>query len=364
MTTTAPLAPGSIIGILGGGQLGRMLATAGAELGFDVHVFDPAISAPAARVAARGYAAPWDDLGAVASFAARCDAVTYEFENVPVNAVKAAATEAPVRPGIRSLSLTQDRIEEKTFIRAAGAGTADFAAVDTLDDLRTAIKEVGTPAILKTRRFGYDGKGQAVIRTADDADAAWEAVGGAPSILESMVEFRRELSVVAARALDGSMAIYPLGENDHEGGILRVTQAPAAVGAATQAEAERIARILGDGMEHVGVFAVELFDLGGGQLLVNEIAPRVHNTGHWTMDACACGQFEQHIRAVAGWPLVSTTPHSSAIMTNLIGHDVDDWANIASMDDARLHLYGKHETREGRKMGHVTVLGAPVKPVA
>ena len=364
MGAFVPLQPGSVIGILGGGQLGRMLATAGAELGFDIHVYEPELDAPAARVAARAYAAPWSDLGAVAAFAAKCDAVTYEFENIPIEAVEAAASQTFVRPGSQSLSLTQDRVTEKTFIRDCGAGTADFAAVDSLEDLRSALDQIGLPAILKTRRFGYDGKGQTVIRALSDADAAWDIVGGVPSILEAMVSFARELSVVAARSESGDMAVYPLGENVHSGGILRTTHAPARIDSPTQAEAMRIAAALGEGLDHVGVFAVELFDLGEGQLLVNEIAPRVHNTGHWTMDACGCGQFENHMRAVAGWPLGNTNAHSSAVMTNLIGHDVDNWLELAGTSDMRLHLYGKHETRDGRKMGHVTRLGPPAKPVA
>jgi len=364
MSAFAPLQPGSVIGILGGGQLGRMLATAGAELGFNIHVYEPEPDAPAARVAARAYAAPWDDPGAVAAFAAKCDVVTYEFENIPVEAVEAAASQAPVHPGTQSLSLTQDRVTEKTFIRDCGAGTADFAAVDSLAGLRTALEQIGVPAVLKTRRFGYDGKGQTVIRTLSEADAAWDMVGGVPSILEAMVPFTRELSVVAARSASGEMAIYPLGENSHADGILRTTHAPAPIDSATQAEAKRIANVLGEGLGHVGVFAVELFDLGDGQLLVNEIAPRVHNTGHWTMDACICGQFENHMRAVAGWPLGDTNAHSSAVMTNLIGHDVDDWLDLANTSDMRLHLYGKRETRDGRKMGHVTRLVPPTKAVA
>lgn len=364
MDKTAPLAPGSVIGILGGGQLGRMLATAGAELGFDIHVFDPEPNCPAGRIATRAWAAPWDDAGAVGSFAAKCDALTYEFENVPVAAVEIAASVVPVRPGVTSLALTQDRVTEKTFIRDAGAATADFAPVNSPGELRDALTRIGAPAILKTRRFGYDGKGQALIASADEAESAWQAIGGQPAILEAKIAFRRELSVVAARGLDGRMAIYPLGENRHRGGILRETTAPAEIDTATQAEAERIARSLGEGLDHVGVFAVELFDLGGGKLLVNEIAPRVHNTGHWTMDACVCGQFEQHIRAVAGWPLGDPSAHSQAVMTNLIGDDVAQWTALAAESDARLHLYGKRETRPGRKMGHVTRLGAPVKTVA
>ena len=353
----APLAPGSVIGILGGGQLGRMLAMAGAELGFDVHIFDPQPDCPAARVAARSYAAPWDDAGAVGNFAKRCDVVTFEFENVPVETLAVAAEAAPVRPGAKSLELTQDRLIEKRFINEAGAQTVGFAPVDGPADLGAAIKATGLPAILKTRRFGYDGKGQAWIREADEAEAALSDIGGGPAILEAVAPFQREISVVAARGADGEFAAFPVGENAHAGGILRETRAPAALEPTTQARAYEIAHAIGEGLEHVGVFAVELFELEGGDLLVNEIAPRVHNTGHWTMDACACGQFEQHMRAVAGWPLGDTAPHSAAIMTNLIGHDADAWAEYAADEEARLHLYGKRETREGRKMGHVNRLG-------
>lgn len=352
-----PLAPGSVIGILGGGQLGRMLAVAGAGLGFDMHIFDPEPDCPAARVAARAWAAPWDDAGAVEAFADRCDAITYEFENVPVGTVAVAEATSRLRPGARSLELTQDRIVEKRFINEAGVATVPFAPVDTLADLPAAIAVTGLPAVLKTRRFGYDGKGQAWIRTAGDAAAAWEAIGGQPAILEGAAGFVRELSVVAARSADGVVKAWPLAENVHQDGILKQTTAPApGVDAGLQARAVEIATALGNGLGHVGVFAVELFDLGGGTLLVNEIAPRVHNTGHWTMDACGCDQFEQHIRAVAGWPLGDPTPHSRAVMTNLIGHDVDDWAELAADPELRLHLYGKRKARKGRKMGHVNRL--------
>jgi len=356
--SSRPLAPGSVIGILGGGQLGRMLAMAGARLGFDMHVFDPEPDCPASRVAARSWAAPWSDAGAVEAFADRCDAITYEFENIPVEAVEVAARTAPLRPGARSLELTQDRITEKRFINEAGVATVAFAPVDGLADLPAAIAITGLPALLKTRRFGYDGKGQAWIRSADDAADAWAAIGEQPAILEGAAAFVRELSVVAARSVDGVVKAWPLAENVHQDGILKQSSAPApGVDASLQARALEIATALGNGMEHVGVFAVELFDLGDGKLLVNEIAPRVHNTGHWTMDACGCDQFEQHVRAVAGWPLGDTAPHSSAVMTNLIGHDVDDWKTLASDPQLRIHLYGKRTARKGRKMGHVNRLG-------
>ena len=355
--TTAPLSPGSVIGILGGGQLGRMLATAGAALGFDVHVYEPEPDCPASRVAARSFCAPWDDEGAVQAFAERCDAVTYEFENVPVATVGIAARVSHLRPGARSLELTQDRLVEKTFINEAGVATVPFAAVDDLESLEAAIAQIGLPAVLKTRRFGYDGKGQAWIREPGDAAKAWQAIGEKPAILEGAAAFTRELSVVAARSVDGTVKAWPLGENIHGDGILKQTLAPATgVDAATQARALEIARAIGGGLQHVGVFAVELFDLGSDGLVVNEIAPRVHNTGHWTMDACGCGQFEQHMRAVAGWPLGDPSPHSACVMTNLIGEDANDWAALAADPQARLHLYGKRAVRAGRKMGHVNRL--------
>ncbi|WP_394693725.1 5-(carboxyamino)imidazole ribonucleotide synthase [Hyphobacterium sp.] len=352
---TDALAPGSVIGILGGGQLGRMLAQAGSRLGFDIHIFDTSANGPAARVAARSWAAPWEDDGAVQTFAAKCDVLTFEFENIPASALAAAESAAPVRPGRKSLELTQDRLIEKTFIREAGCATVDFAEVNSVGDLETAVSKLGRPAILKTRRFGYDGKGQAVIREDTDLTEAWTAIGQQPAILEAFAPFSRELSVVAARAANGDMAIYPLAENSHSGGILRVSTAPANVSPEIESRAIEIARAIGDGLDHVGIFAVELFEVDGA-LIINEIAPRVHNTGHWTMDACTCSQFENHIRAVAGWPLGATRPHSACEMTNLIGDDVAPWHALASESDACLHLYGKREARPGRKMGHINRL--------
>jgi 5-(carboxyamino)imidazole ribonucleotide synthase len=354
---TQPLAPGSVIGIFGGGQLGRMLAMAGAGLGFDIHVYDPDRDCPAGRVATRIWAAPWDDKGAVQSFAARCDALTFEWENVPAEALDAAESRAPVRPGRKSLELTQDRLTEKTFIREAGCRTVDFAEVGSLAELKSAVENIGRPAILKTRRFGYDGKGQAVIRKDTDLAAAWAEIGENAAILEAFAPFQRELSIVAARTVTGDIAAYPLAENAHSGGILRTSQAPANASTDLEARALEIAAAIGNGMDHVGVFAVELFDVDG-ELIVNEIAPRVHNSGHWTMDACACSQFEQHIRAVAGWPLGPTEPHSACEMTNLIGEDVTPWQEIASDRGARLHLYGKRTVRPGRKMGHINRISA------
>lgn len=351
------LKPADRIGILGGGQLGRMLALAAARLGLDVVIYDPEPDCPASRVAAEHVCAPYEDLEAVARFARSVSAVTFEFENVPVDSAREAARHAPLRPGARALETAQDRLTEKTFLNAHGARTVDFRAVNSAGDARTALAELGAPAILKTRRFGYDGKGQAVVRSADEAAAAFVRFESRPAILEAFAPFRRELSVVAARALDGEVRAFALSENRHAGGILRESLAPAHVSAAAAAEAGRTAHTILSALDYVGVIAVELFELEDGSLRVNEIAPRVHNTGHWTMNACQTCQFEQHIRAVAGWRLGDAAAHSGARMINLIGSDVDDWPRWLAEPGAHLHLYGKREAREGRKMGHVTLTG-------
>jgi 5-(carboxyamino)imidazole ribonucleotide synthase len=354
---TDALAPCARIGILGGGQLGRMLALSAARLGLDVVIFDPEPDCPASRVAVETVTAAYDDLDAVARFAASVDAVTYEFENVPAATAAAAAEHAPLRPGAMALDVAQDRLTEKTFLNAHGAKTVAFRAVDSLEALNAAISELGLPAILKTRRFGYDGKGQAVIRKMSDAEEAFAAMNGQPAILEAFADFTMELSIIAARGLDGAVAAYPLSENRHSDGILRESYAPADISADVSRQAVAMAASVLEALEYVGVMGMELFALKDGTLLVNEIAPRVHNTGHWTQDACHICQFEQHIRAVAGWPLGETAPHSSAQMINLIGHDADGWEDWLVNRKAVLHLYGKRETREGRKMGHVNVLG-------
>lgn len=356
----SPLPPGSTIGILGGGQLGRMLALAAARLGFDVVVLSPEADGPAARVTARSWTANYTDAGALAEFAAAADVVTYEFENVPVEAVeRLESLGARVAPGRRALAVAQDRVAEKTFMREQGLETVAFEAVDSAAELARALERIGAPALLKTRREGYDGKGQAWVRSAEEVEAAWAAVGGAPCVLEAQAEFVRELSVIAARGAGGSVASYPPGENRHEAGVLRQTRAPAqfsTTSGAPEAEARRIAETILTGLDYVGVIGVELFELADGRLLVNEIAPRVYNTGHWTQDACEVDQFEQHIRAVVGWPLGPTAPHSAAVMTNLLGEDALRWAELAAEPGARLHLYGKREARPGRKMGHVNRL--------
>lgn len=354
-----PLPPGSTLGILGGGQLGRMLSQAASRLGFDVVILDPEPDCPAARVSRAQITAAYDDPDALQALGALCDVVTFEFENVPAASVeRLAEAGALVAPGPTALAVAQDRVDEKSFLNAVGATTVDFAPVSNLADLADAIDRLGLPALLKTRREGYDGKGQVWIRDAADAEAAFDAIGRRPAILEAAAVFTRELSVIAARGHDGAVAVYPLGENVHAGGVLKTTLAPAAVDPATQARARDIAAAVLDGLDYVGVMGIELFDMGGGELLVNEIAPRVHNTGHWTQDGCVCDQFEQHIRAVAGWPLGPTDAHARIEMTNLLGDEVDQWRDLADDPDARLHLYGKAEARPGRKMAHVNrVLG-------
>ena len=349
-----PLPPGSTIGILGGGQLGRMLALAAARLGFDVAVLERDADSPAGRVAGQTLVAPYDDGKALEALAAVASVVTYEFENVPAASVaRLQALGVEVAPGPQALAVAQDRVEEKTFLNANGAPTVAFEAADTAAQALTAAARLGAPLLMKTRREGYDGKGQRWVEHAAEAGAAFEALGGQPVILEAPADFTRELSIIAARGRDGATAIYPLAENHHEGGILRRSLAPARVFPKMADEAERIAhRVLG-GLNYVGVIGIELFELRDGRLLVNEFAPRVHNTGHWTQDGCAVDQFEQHIRAVAGWPLGSTQPHARVEMLNLLGEEAEQWRKLASERDVRLHLYGKRTAKPGRKMGHV-----------
>lgn len=349
-----PLPPGSTLGILGGGQLGRMLSQAASRLGFDVVILDPQPDCPAARVSRAQITAPYDDPDALQALGRLCDVVTFEFENVPAASVETLAEAgALVAPGPTALAVAQDRVDEKTYLNAVGAPTVAFAAVTTLDDLTAAIAALGLPALLKTRREGYDGKGQVWIRDAADAAAAFDAIGRRPAVLEAAAVFQRELSVIAARGRDGAVAVYPLGENVHQNGVLKTTTAPAAVDPATQGRAEAIAAAVLDGLDYIGVMGIELFDMGDGELLVNEVAPRVHNTGHWTQDGCVCDQFEQHVRAVVGWPLGPSNAHARIEMTNLLGDEVEQWRTLAAEPHARLHLYGKHDARPGRKMAHI-----------
>ncbi len=357
-----PLAPGQTIGILGGGQLGRMLAMAAARLGFHTHIFEPG-AAPAGEVATRTTNARYEDHAALEAFAGAVDVVTYEFENVPAATLDRIEALVPFRPNRRALAVSQDRLTEKEFLREIGLKVAPFApveagATDAAARLAQALAEVGMPAILKTRRLGYDGKGQAQIRDAHDAQAALDAMSGAEAILEGFVTFDREISVIAARGMDDRIACFEPGENVHKDGILRTTTVPAAIDRETRERAFGIAGTILAALDYVGVLGVELFQTAEG-LIVNEIAPRVHNSGHWTEAGAVIDQFEQHIRAVAGWPLVDPVRHSDVVMTNLIGDDLSDVPAISTETGARLHLYGKAEARPGRKMGHVTRVTGP-----
>ncbi len=352
-----PLPPGSVIGMLGGGQLGRMTALAAARLGYRTHVFCPDVDSPCAQVTDRSTLSSYEDRAALEAFAARVDVVTFEFENVPTEALAVLAERVPVRPRPGALAVCQDRLEEKSFVSGLGIGTAPFAAVGEASALSAALGRIGTPAVLKAARFGYDGKAQALIGTADDAAGAWQRVGAGRAVLEGFVDFARELSVIAARGTDGAVVCYPAVENRHRNHILAETHAPAPDLPATRAaEAEAIARRLIEALDLVGLLAVELFETRHGPLLVNELAPRPHNSGHWTLDAAATSQFEQLVRAVCGLPLGSTERVADAVMTNLLGDEVDDWRALVAEPGARLHLYGKAEARPGRKMGHVTRL--------
>ena len=357
---TNPLPPGSTIGILGGGQLGRMLAMAAARIGLKCHIFAPEADSPAFDVAAKHSIANYGDEAALTSFAKSVSAVTLEFENIPVTTVEFLSRLVPVRPGAKSLSCAQDRINEKSLARQLGAMTAPFAKVDSFDELQARIGEIGTPSVLKTRRFGYDGKGQAKILKPEDAKSAWAAMRDQPSILEGFVTFERECSIIAARGIDGEFRAFDVTENEHRNHILHRSVAPARVSEATAKSAIETAKKIADALDYVGVFAIEYFVTGHGTtetLLVNEMAPRVHNSGHWTIEGADTSQFEQHMRAVAGWPLGSTLRRAPAVeMINLIGDEIHDWQKIAATAGSQLQHYGKSEARAGRKMGHVTRL--------
>jgi len=349
-----PLPPGSTIGILGGGQLGRMLALAAARLGFDVAVLERDADSPAGQVSNHTIVGRYDDRAALAELAAVAKVVTFEFENVPAESVLALQElGVEVAPGPEALSVAQDRVAEKQFLNASGAPTVAFASADSALEAASVAAVMGAPLLMKTRREGYDGKGQRWVESVADAHNVFEALGGVPVILEAPAHFVRELSIIAARGRDGATAVYPLAENHHEGGILKRTLAPAKVSPQIALEAEKIAARVLKGLNYVGVVGIELFELRDGRLLVNEIAPRVHNSGHWTQDGCSVDQFEQHIRAVAGWPLGPTAPHSRVEMLNLLGDEVDSWAKLAHEPDTRIHLYGKRQAKPGRKMGHV-----------
>ena len=355
-----PIRPGGTVGILGGGQLGRMLALACAPLGLKAHVYCPDADSPAFDVAAARTVAAYDDPEALRRFAAAVDVVTYEFENVPGPSAEIVAGVAPLHPNARALATAQDRLVEKRFISDLGVATAPFRAVGSEAELVDALAAIGAPAILKTRRFGYDGKGQVRIDRGDRAGEAWAHFGGAPAILEGFVPFTCEVSVVAARTASGEFAAFELCLNRHRAGILDVTTVPANQPAAVEESAVAAARRIADALDYVGVIAVELFVVeaeGGANVVVNEIAPRVHNTGHWTIEGAETSQFEQHIRAICGWPLGASWRRGGSVeMRNLIGDAIDAWPAILAEPGAHLHHYGKARARPGRKMGHVTTV--------
>ena len=348
--------PGSTIGIIGGGQLGRMTAVAAAELGFKTHIFTPEQNSPASEVAAKTIVASYDDASALKKFADNVDVITFEFENVPAASVKILAELKPVRPGWQCLEIAQDRIREKNFAESLSIKTAPWAGVNNADELAAAIKTIGTPAILKTTQLGYDGKGQVRINSGDDTAKAWAELGTDAAILEGFVDFQLEVSVICARGADGTMKTFDVVQNHHINGILDTTTAPANISDELSARAIETAEKMATKMDIVGLLAVEMFVTKNGDILINEMAPRPHNSGHWTQDGCTTSQFEQFVRAVCGLSLGSPERHSDAVMKNLIGSDADDWEKIISEPENKLHLYGKRDARPGRKMGHVNRL--------
>lgn len=359
---SGPILPGATLGVLGGGQLGRMFTLAARRMGYRVTVFAPDDDTPAGQIAYREIRAPYEDLDAVRRFAAQVSVVTFEFENVPAATAAAAAEHAPVRPAGSLLHATQQRRREKEALGAAGVPVVRWATVDGEADLSAALAVTGAPAILKTAAWGYDGKGQVRIERAADAKPAWESIGRAPAVLEAVAPFEREVSVVAARGLDGSVALYEPVENVHQRHVLDLSLSPAPLPSATARRAQEIVRTLLEAWQVVGVVCVEMFALPDGELLVNEVAPRPHNSGHLTIDAHVCGQFEQQVRAVCGLPLGDTGQVAPAAMANLLGDlwraGTPDWAAALAVPGVALHLYGKAEARPGRKMGHLTALGS------
>jgi 5-(carboxyamino)imidazole ribonucleotide synthase len=350
------LEPGATIGILGGGQLGRMTALAAARLGYRVHVFAEELDSPAAQVSGGTTVAAWDDEAAIARFAAAVDVATFEFENIPAEVVRKVAALKPVMPRPEILEITQDRLREKDFLNRIGVATTGYREITDAAALGRALAALNGRAVLKSARMGYDGKGQVAVAVDTRPEEAWRTMGGPRGILEDFVDFRCEASVIVARGADGALAVYPVVENRHVNHILDTTIAPASLPPETARAADAIAREIAAQLDLVGVLAVEMFVTKDGRLLVNELAPRPHNSGHWTIDACATSQFEQLVRAICGLPLGSTERHADAVMKNLIGDEVETWREAIADPTARLHLYGKRLTLPGRKMGHVTRL--------
>ena len=359
------LKPGDTIGILGGGQLGRMLAMAAARLGLRCQVFSPDPDSPAFDVVANATCAEYADVEALELFAHDVDVITYEFENVPAATAMILAARRPVIPKQKILETTQDRLAEKDFVKRLGIGTADYADVSSAQELRAAIGKIGLPAVIKTRRFGYDGKGQAIIREGDDPGQVWQDLATKSAILEAFIPFEREISVIAARSASGEVECFDVTENEHRDHILKYSYAPADIPEALAVQARGIAEKIANALDYVGVLAVDLFVVRGKDgptVLVNEVAPRVHNSGHWTLDGASISQFEQHIRAIAGWPLGKPVRHGQVTMTNLIGDDILGYEQWLSVPGATVHLYGKGPPRPGRKMGHVTQVSANLSP--
>lgn len=357
--------PGSTLGMLGGGQLGRMFTIAARTMGYEVIVLDPDTESPAGKLASDHVCASYDDQNALDYIAKTCDAITTEFENVPASTLEALAASCPVRPGAQAVTITQDRIHEKTFLRDNSFPTAPFAVIHSLEDLQQGIQDVGMPAILKVSRFGYDGKGQFSINETSDIEAAWQALNGEACVLEQRMPLDIEVSVVLARGLDGEVATYPVAENVHEGGILDVSVVPARIDASLANKVTGMAKQIATALDYVGVMAVEFF-ISGGELLVNEIAPRPHNSGHYTLDACVTDQFEQQVRAVCGLPLGDTTQLTPVVMINMLGDiwhggNSPDWTKLLDHPNIKLHLYGKREARPGRKMGHYNVVADTIE---
>ena len=348
---SSPLPPGSTLGILGGGQLARMLALAAARLGINCHIYAPEADSPAFQAAGARTIAAYDDFAALEAFARATQVVTYEFENVPGDTAAFLDRHVAVAPGVAALKTAQDRIAEKTFLAGLGIPVAPFAEVSDLASLEAGLARIGRPAVLKTRRFGYDGKGQEKIHAGTDPAAAFAGIGGQPAVLEGFVRFDKEVSVIAARSWAGEVAVYDVPENHHENHILRTSTVPARISAAVAEKARAFGSRIIEALGYVGVIGVEMF-VAGEEVTVNEIAPRVHNSGHWTMDACHVSQFEQHVRAVCGWPLGSPERHCDAVMTNILGDEINRWQELAAEPRLRLHLYGKGQARQGRKMGH------------
>ena len=358
------LKPGNTIGILGGGQLGRMLAQAAARLGLHAHIYCPNNDAPAFEVASARTIARFDDRAALENFACSVDVITFEFENIPLEAADLVAGITPLYPNRKALEISQDRGVEKAFIEKLGLSVADWWSIDSADELANALQQCASPALLKTRRFGYDGKGQIPLDQNTNPVEAFAQIGEQPAILEKMISFEREISVILVQSGAHAADCYDVPTNDHKGGILQTSSVPSGLPAELEQQAKGSATKIAAALDYRGVLAVEFFvagDIAAPQLIVNEFAPRVHNSGHWTLDACICHQFENHIRAVAGWPLGATTRHSNADMTNLLGAQVLDWYNLAQAPDVALHLYGKAGSKAGRKLGHMTKI-SPKSP--